>query len=152
MQQLNQNIDRPAQTVIVIADSIKKTPVKEIDNFLFTVNKIAISVKVLVMNAPQYQAFDNTPCLTYKDMLSEECNWIDVAIKRGVCDQTCQYALSISEKVRRKTLFVATYNSVFNKLYHYPYNAEIIFNLAMALINKATQKDVCQIKEAKYIE
>ncbi|KAG9293981.1 hypothetical protein G9A89_019319 [Geosiphon pyriformis] len=56
MQQLKQNIDRPAQTVIVIADGMKKTPVGEIDDFPFTIDGITILVKVLVMNAPQYQA------------------------------------------------------------------------------------------------
>ncbi|KAG9303270.1 hypothetical protein G9A89_013596 [Geosiphon pyriformis] len=66
-------------------------------------------------------------------MLPEECNWIDVAMKGEVCDQTCQYALSISEKVRRGTPFNAAYNT-------------------MALINRATQKDVHQMKEAEYIE
>ncbi|KAG9300239.1 hypothetical protein G9A89_011312 [Geosiphon pyriformis] len=71
---------------------------------------------------------------------------------RKVCDQTCQYALSISEKVRRKTPFDAAYNSTLNKLYHYPHDAEMIFDLAMALINGATQKDVHQMKEAEYIE
>ncbi|KAG9295492.1 hypothetical protein G9A89_013521 [Geosiphon pyriformis] len=35
------------QTVIVIADGMKKTPVREIDNFSFTINEITISVKVL---------------------------------------------------------------------------------------------------------
>ncbi|KAG9294300.1 hypothetical protein G9A89_021659 [Geosiphon pyriformis] len=48
--------NRPAQTVIVTADGMKKTPVREIDDFLFTIDKITIPVKVLVMDAPQYQA------------------------------------------------------------------------------------------------
>ncbi|KAG9293428.1 hypothetical protein G9A89_009152 [Geosiphon pyriformis] len=95
---------------------------------------------------------NNTPCLTCGEILPEECNWIDVAMRGGVCDQTCQYALSISEKVRRGTPFDAAYNSAFNKLYHYPHNAKMIFDLAMALINGATQEDVCQMKEAEYIE
>ncbi|KAG9299452.1 hypothetical protein G9A89_009405 [Geosiphon pyriformis] len=73
-------------------------------------------------------------------------------MRGGVCDQTCQYALSISEKVKRRTPFNAAYNSALNKLYHYPHNAEMIFDLAIALINGATKKDVCQIKEAEYIE
>ncbi|KAG9303127.1 hypothetical protein G9A89_005085 [Geosiphon pyriformis] len=96
--------------------------------------------------------WDNTPCLTCEDMLPEECNWIDVAMREGICDQTCQYALSISEKVKRGTLFNAAYNSALNKLYHYPHDAEMIFNLAMALINRATKEDVHQMKEAEYIE
>ncbi|KAG9293429.1 hypothetical protein G9A89_009153 [Geosiphon pyriformis] len=55
MQQLKQNVDRPAQTVIVTADNIKKTPVREIDDFSFSINGITIPVKVLVMDVPQYQ-------------------------------------------------------------------------------------------------
>ncbi|KAG9307689.1 hypothetical protein G9A89_023254 [Geosiphon pyriformis] len=72
-------------------------------------------------------------------------------MKRGVCDQTCQYALSISEKVKRGTPFDAAYNSALNKLYYYSHDAEMIFNLAMALINGATQENVCQMKESEYI-
>ncbi|KAG9288316.1 hypothetical protein G9A89_021347 [Geosiphon pyriformis] len=56
IQQLKKNINRPAQTVIVTADSMKKTPVGEIDNFPFTLDGITIPVKVLVMDVPQYQA------------------------------------------------------------------------------------------------
>ncbi|KAG9294781.1 hypothetical protein G9A89_000360, partial [Geosiphon pyriformis] len=96
--------------------------------------------------------WDNTPCLTCEDMLPEKYNWIDVAMRGGVCDQTCQYALSISEKVKRGTLFNAAYNSALNKLYHYPHDAKMIFDLAMALINGATKEDVRQMKEAEYIE
>ncbi|KAG9290601.1 hypothetical protein G9A89_011564 [Geosiphon pyriformis] len=44
------------QTVIVTVDGMKKTPVGEIDNFLFTLDGITIPVKVLVIDAPQYQA------------------------------------------------------------------------------------------------
>ncbi|KAG9292781.1 hypothetical protein G9A89_006342 [Geosiphon pyriformis] len=309
MQQLKRNVDRPVQTVIVTADGMKKTSVGEIDNFPFILDGITIPVKVLVMDAPQYQAlirnnwlqkananlnwetqkltisyqgqhvwvpaicgtfnkrsekapafefepeeekpilktfmalgsmsnwadeteqehftphtkpktsgwnisyskpeprkqhpyislkcknchkklssmgacilpeeeyenhtcyyckachkeqwghlikksgkWDNTPCLTCEDMLLEECNWIDVAMRGGICDQTCQYALSISEKVKRGTPFNAAYNSAFNKLYHYSHDAKMIFDLAMALINGATKENVCQIKEAEYIE
>ncbi|KAG9306583.1 hypothetical protein G9A89_004780 [Geosiphon pyriformis] len=53
---LQRTVDRPAQTVIVITDSIKKTPIGEINNFLFTIDRITIPVKVLVMDTPQYQA------------------------------------------------------------------------------------------------
>ncbi|KAG9298976.1 hypothetical protein G9A89_020289 [Geosiphon pyriformis] len=50
MQQLKRN------TIIVTADDMKKTPVGEIDNFPFTLNRITIPTKVLVIDAPQYQA------------------------------------------------------------------------------------------------
>ncbi|KAG9295624.1 hypothetical protein G9A89_005317 [Geosiphon pyriformis] len=43
------------------------------------------------------------------------------------------------------TPFNAAYNSTLNKLYHYPYNAEMIFDLAMALINRATQENVLEV-------
>ncbi|KAG9288601.1 hypothetical protein G9A89_006702 [Geosiphon pyriformis] len=56
MQQLQKTVNRPAQTVIVTATGIKKTPVEEIDNFPFTIDGITISVKVLVMDTSQYQA------------------------------------------------------------------------------------------------
>ncbi|KAG9301263.1 hypothetical protein G9A89_012646 [Geosiphon pyriformis] len=45
------------QTIVVTADGMKKTPVGEIDNFPFTIDRITILVKVLVIDAPQYQAF-----------------------------------------------------------------------------------------------
>ncbi|KAG9299512.1 hypothetical protein G9A89_020683 [Geosiphon pyriformis] len=48
--------NRLAQTVIVTADGMKRTPVEEIDDFLFTIDGITIPVKVLVMDALQYQA------------------------------------------------------------------------------------------------
>ncbi|KAG9291153.1 hypothetical protein G9A89_013025 [Geosiphon pyriformis] len=38
MQQLKKNVDQPAQTVIITADGMKKTPVGEIDNF-FSCNR-----------------------------------------------------------------------------------------------------------------
>ncbi|KAG9301410.1 hypothetical protein G9A89_018082 [Geosiphon pyriformis] len=45
------------QTIIITEDNMKKTPVGEIENFPFTIDGIIIPVKVLVMDAPQYQAF-----------------------------------------------------------------------------------------------
>ncbi|KAG9299439.1 hypothetical protein G9A89_009391 [Geosiphon pyriformis] len=56
MQQLKRNVNRPAQTVIVTADGMKKTPVGEINDFPFSIDEITILVKVLVIDAPQYQA------------------------------------------------------------------------------------------------
>ncbi|KAG9301411.1 hypothetical protein G9A89_018083 [Geosiphon pyriformis] len=75
-------------------------------------------------------------------MLLKECNWINIAMKGGVCDQT----------FRRGTPFDAAYNSAFNKLYYYPHDAEMIFDLAITLINRAIQEDIHQMKEAEYIK
>ncbi|KAG9305124.1 hypothetical protein G9A89_007764 [Geosiphon pyriformis] len=229
---------------------MKKTPVREIDNFPFTIDEITISVKVLVMDAPQYQAlvgndwlqkantnlnwetqeltisyqeqhtwvpatcdifnkcsknapafefeleeeksiietfmalgsisnwadkteqhdtqiecplfktrttkttplhstqiqrlpqktlingslskkWDRMPCLTCGERLPDKCDWIDVTFKEGV--------------LTRGTSFNAAYNSALNKLYYYPHDAEMIFDLAMALINRATQKNLKQM-------
>ncbi|KAG9289991.1 hypothetical protein G9A89_010297 [Geosiphon pyriformis] len=267
IQQLQRTVDRPAQTVIVIADGMKKTPVGKIDNFPFIINGIIIPVKVLVMDTPQYQALklkisyqgqytivpatcgtfnkqsEKAPVFEFEEekempltetymALGSTSNWAEetkqeifeksrgwkkvryctlkprkelpyillnckvykkklssmrVCIspekkyetrtcyfckayhrerfgspKRSrkwdntscltLCDQTCQYVLSISEKVKRGTLFDVAYNNALNKLYHYPHDAEMIFDLTMALINRATQEDICQMKEAEYIE
>ncbi|KAG9289847.1 hypothetical protein G9A89_015427 [Geosiphon pyriformis] len=49
-------LDNGSAGIIVTADGIKKTSVGEIDDFLFTIDGITIPVKVLVMDASQYQA------------------------------------------------------------------------------------------------
>ncbi|KAG9304668.1 hypothetical protein G9A89_021448 [Geosiphon pyriformis] len=112
-------------------------------------NKKLSSMEACIFPEEEYETCTCYFCKAYhreqfrspkRKMLPEECNWIDVAIREGVCNQTCQYALSISEKVKRGTPFDAAYNSALNKLYHYPHDAEIIFDLAMALINEATKK------------
>ncbi|KAG9300232.1 hypothetical protein G9A89_011305 [Geosiphon pyriformis] len=53
MQQLKRNVNQPAQTVIITADGMKKTPVGEIDNFPFTLDGITILVKVFIMDVLQ---------------------------------------------------------------------------------------------------
>ncbi|KAG9286036.1 hypothetical protein G9A89_022713 [Geosiphon pyriformis] len=64
IQQLKRNVDQPAQTVIVTANSMKKTPIREIDNFSFTLDGITIPVKVLTEKSKNY----NSPI---KDNMSE---------------------------------------------------------------------------------
>ncbi|KAG9294000.1 hypothetical protein G9A89_019338 [Geosiphon pyriformis] len=49
-------VDRAASARIITADGVIKTPIGEIDNFLFKVNSIVTPIKVLVMEATQYQA------------------------------------------------------------------------------------------------
>ncbi|KAG9297943.1 hypothetical protein G9A89_018771 [Geosiphon pyriformis] len=223
MQQLNRNIDRQVQTVIITADDMKKTPVGEIDNFPFTIDEITISVKVLVMDTLQYQAFirndwfsrpiqkkvpvfefeekkempltetymalgstSNQAEKTEQEIFEESREWKKVRCKDckkklssiGACifleevyeTHTYYFCKACyrerfgypkrSEKwdntpcliFRRETLFDVAYNSAFNKLYHYLHDVEIIFDLAMALINRAAQENVYQMKKAEYIE
>ncbi|KAG9288495.1 hypothetical protein G9A89_015701 [Geosiphon pyriformis] len=47
---------KPITAKIITADGATKTPISEIDDFLFEVNGIVTSIKVLVMEATQYQA------------------------------------------------------------------------------------------------
>ncbi|KAG9295760.1 hypothetical protein G9A89_008988 [Geosiphon pyriformis] len=57
-------LDSGSTGIIVIADGMKKTPVEEIDNFLFTLDEITIPVKILVMNMPQITTLlSRTTCL-----------------------------------------------------------------------------------------
>ncbi|KAG9299674.1 hypothetical protein G9A89_006390 [Geosiphon pyriformis] len=65
MQQLKRNVDQPAQTVIITANSIKMNPVRKIDNFSFTLDEITIPVKVLVIDAPQQYTRVPTTCGTF---------------------------------------------------------------------------------------
>ncbi|KAG9300447.1 hypothetical protein G9A89_010072 [Geosiphon pyriformis] len=96
--------------------------------------------------------WDKTLCLTCRKQLLDEYDWIDVTFREGVCNQTCQYAFSIAEKVKHGTFFNAAYNSALNKLYHYPHDTKIIYKLAMVLINRGTKEDILQMKEAEYIK
>ncbi|KAG9303995.1 hypothetical protein G9A89_005905 [Geosiphon pyriformis] len=56
MDQLSHQVDRAASIRIITADGVTKTPIGEINDFLFEVNGIVTPIKVLVMEATQYQA------------------------------------------------------------------------------------------------
>ncbi|KAG9293955.1 hypothetical protein G9A89_019293 [Geosiphon pyriformis] len=56
IDQLGCRVDHTAHTRIITADETTKTLIGEIDNFPFEVNGIIILIKVLVIEATQYQA------------------------------------------------------------------------------------------------
>ncbi|KAG9294256.1 hypothetical protein G9A89_021615 [Geosiphon pyriformis] len=56
MDQLGRRVDHAATTQIITADGNTKTSIEEIDNFLFEINGIQIPIKVLIIEATQYQA------------------------------------------------------------------------------------------------
>ncbi|KAG9286374.1 hypothetical protein G9A89_014540 [Geosiphon pyriformis] len=56
MNQLGHRVDRAASARIITADGATKTPISKIDDFLFEVNGIMTPIKVLVIEATQYQA------------------------------------------------------------------------------------------------
>ncbi|KAG9301762.1 hypothetical protein G9A89_003309 [Geosiphon pyriformis] len=85
-------------TKIITADGATKTPIGEIDDFPIEVNNIIVLIKVLMMEATQYQALvdndwlskinavfnwmtqklDNTPCLACGETLLDEGMWNDI--------------------------------------------------------------------------
>ncbi|KAG9304366.1 hypothetical protein G9A89_019928 [Geosiphon pyriformis] len=243
MQQLKRNVNQPAQTVIVTADGIKKTPVGEIDNFPFTLDGITIPVKVLVMDASQQYAQVPATCGTFNKRskkapafefkpeeekqiiktfmaLGSTSNWADETkqehftphsepktpewnipyskteprkqhsyillkyknchkklLSIGACISPEEEYKKAENEMEHPVLLVESsfpmnvtglmlhleekstikfVNMLFllwkNKLYHYPHDAKIIYELAMILINRGTKEDVLQIKEAEYIE
>ncbi|KAG9289175.1 hypothetical protein G9A89_022484 [Geosiphon pyriformis] len=101
MQQLKRNVDRPAQTVIITADGMKKIPVGKIDNFLFTLDGITIPVKVLVMDAPQYQAFVRNDWL---QKANANLNW-----------ETQELTISYQEQHARVPAICGTFNKCSEK-------------------------------------
>ncbi|KAG9295505.1 hypothetical protein G9A89_013534 [Geosiphon pyriformis] len=56
MDQLDCRVDQAVSARIITADGTTKTPISEIDDFPFEVNSIMTPIKVLVMEATQYQA------------------------------------------------------------------------------------------------
>ncbi|KAG9292953.1 hypothetical protein G9A89_016315 [Geosiphon pyriformis] len=56
MDQLSCQVDHTASARIITADGATKTPIGEIDNLFIEVNDIIIPIKVLVIEATQYQA------------------------------------------------------------------------------------------------
>ncbi|KAG9294137.1 hypothetical protein G9A89_021496 [Geosiphon pyriformis] len=56
MDQLGHRVDRAASAKIITADGATKTLIGEIDNLPIEINSITVPIKVLVMEATQYQA------------------------------------------------------------------------------------------------
>ncbi|KAG9305852.1 hypothetical protein G9A89_006263 [Geosiphon pyriformis] len=49
-------VDHATNAKIITANRATKTPIKKIDNFTIEVNGIIVPIKVLIMEATQYQA------------------------------------------------------------------------------------------------
>ncbi|KAG9287515.1 hypothetical protein G9A89_023887 [Geosiphon pyriformis] len=71
MDQLDHQIDHATTTQIITADGNTKTPIEKIDNFFFKINRIQIPIKVLVMEATQYQALVGNNCTLLSNV--EQC-------------------------------------------------------------------------------
>ncbi|KAG9302862.1 hypothetical protein G9A89_022278 [Geosiphon pyriformis] len=64
MDQLGHKVNKAASTRIITANEATKTPIGKIDNFPFEINGIIVPIKVLVMEATQYQALVGNDWLT----------------------------------------------------------------------------------------
>ncbi|KAG9288034.1 hypothetical protein G9A89_017629 [Geosiphon pyriformis] len=73
IDQLGCQINCAASTRIITADGATKTPIGEIDDFFFEVNGIITLIKVLVMEATQYQALVENDWLSKTNAI---LNWI----------------------------------------------------------------------------
>ncbi|KAG9299320.1 hypothetical protein G9A89_013968 [Geosiphon pyriformis] len=127
MQQLQKTVDRSAQTVIVTANNMKKTPVGEIDNFSFTINEITIPVKVLIIDVLQYQALvENNWLLKANANLDWETQKLKISYQKQytIVPTTCKTFNKQSEKApvfkfeeKKEMLLTETYmalGSTFN--------------------------------------
>ncbi|KAG9289745.1 hypothetical protein G9A89_014480 [Geosiphon pyriformis] len=72
----------------------------------------------------------------------------DLDLQKEVENGTTHLVLHVEKYYQKNAIGLVA----LNKLYHYSHDAEMIFDLAIALINGATQEDVRQMKEAEYIE
>ncbi|KAG9295004.1 hypothetical protein G9A89_017798 [Geosiphon pyriformis] len=127
MKQLKRNVNRPAQTVIVTAHGMKKTPVREIDNFPFTLDGITIPVKVFVMDAPQYQALIGNNWLqkananlnweTQELTISYQGQHAQVSATCGIFNKCSEKTLAFKFKLEEEKPFIKTFmalGSMFN--------------------------------------
>ncbi|KAG9287856.1 hypothetical protein G9A89_017451 [Geosiphon pyriformis] len=69
MNQLGCQVDHAVSACIITINRVTKTPISEIDDFSFKINDIIIPIKVLVMEATQYQALPSNaqPLIEFKE-------------------------------------------------------------------------------------
>ncbi|KAG9288998.1 hypothetical protein G9A89_015547 [Geosiphon pyriformis] len=79
------DVDHAVSAHIIIADGATKTPIGEIDDFSFEVNSFIIPIKVLVIEATQYQA------LVGNDWLSKTNTILNWTIQELQFSQNGQY-------------------------------------------------------------
>ncbi|KAG9304146.1 hypothetical protein G9A89_019708 [Geosiphon pyriformis] len=99
-------VDCTASVHIITADRATKTPIGEIDNFPFEVNGIIILIKVLVIEAIQYQA------LVGNDWLSKTNAILDWTIQ--------ELQLSQNVRKRRKKTYLGSLSKTNNNLNKLP--------------------------------
>ncbi|KAG9298378.1 hypothetical protein G9A89_005238 [Geosiphon pyriformis] len=87
IDQLDCRIDCAASTRIITANGAIKTPIGEIDDLPIEINGITVSIKVLVMEATQYQALVNNNWLSKTNTM---LNWNIQELQLSQNDQHTQ--------------------------------------------------------------
>ncbi|KAG9285988.1 hypothetical protein G9A89_022664 [Geosiphon pyriformis] len=175
MDQLSCQIDHAVSTCIITADKATKTPIGEIDDLPIEINGIIMSIKVLVMEATQYQALlqisqngqytqtpamcsyfktTNPPALLIK--LEKEVSkpfW--KAYQVSWADENHNELLPIlswddqkKKKVHRKTYLkdLQQPKQTVKHLDEYPYDDNKIWQIAFAKIKRALPEEIRTIK------
>ncbi|KAG9305673.1 hypothetical protein G9A89_022595 [Geosiphon pyriformis] len=145
------SVDRAASAHIITADGATKTPIGEIDDFSFEVNSIITPIKVLVIEATQYQAlvgkWDGTLCLACEDTLLDKGMWKNIPGRGGACDKTCQYTILINDWVRKGIPIDNTWKRALRRLEGYPHDKNEIWRMAYAMSEGATTEELRKIKD-----
>ncbi|KAG9302000.1 hypothetical protein G9A89_021044 [Geosiphon pyriformis] len=106
------------QTIIVTADGMKKTPIGKIDNFPFTIDRITIPVKVLIMDVFQYQALVRNDWL---QKANANLNWktqeltISYQGQHAWADKTEQQYFSTNNSLETKEPVTPRWNVPYSK-------------------------------------
>ncbi|KAG9291662.1 hypothetical protein G9A89_022081 [Geosiphon pyriformis] len=92
MDQLGRQVDCTTSTRIITANGATKTPISEIDEFPFEVNSIITPIKVLVMEATQYQTLIGNDWLSKTNTILD---WMTQELQLSINGQhTCVPATS----------------------------------------------------------
>ncbi|KAG9299434.1 hypothetical protein G9A89_009386 [Geosiphon pyriformis] len=102
MDQLGCQVDQAASTRIITADGVTKTPISKIDDFSFEVNDIVTFIKVLVMEATQYQALvDAEPVINFLEPEEFHEHYQNLALTR---EEQEQWLAQLNTKLCRHCL------------------------------------------------
>ncbi|KAG9295595.1 hypothetical protein G9A89_000960 [Geosiphon pyriformis] len=173
---LGRRVDRATSVRIIMADGATKTPIGKIDDLPIKINGIIVPIKVLVMEATQYQTlvgndwlfktnatldwntqelqfsqnrqekWDSQPCLTCGKTLLDEEMWNDILRRGRTCDVFCQYTILISNWVKKRTPIEATGRRAVQQLDSCPYDNDELWQMAIAKIKDALPEKIRTIK------
>ncbi|KAG9306372.1 hypothetical protein G9A89_018255 [Geosiphon pyriformis] len=134
-----------------MADRATKTSIDEIDDLPIKINGIIVPIKVLIMEATQYQAlrqgkWNNQPCLACGKTLLDKGIWNNIPGCGGICNISCQYTILISDWVRKETPIEAAWRRTVQRLDSCPYDDDKIWRMAIAKIERATPEEIKEIK------